>query len=279
MNDNKQLWTIEIIKDFPERGNYKSVLFDFDGTISLIRQGWQEIMKPYFFELLRETPGAKDESEESLLNCVHEFVDLNTGKQTIYQCMSLAKEIMKRGGKALEPIAYKDEYHRRLLERIQYRIDGLESGTYSPRDYVVPGSLELLEQLLERGMVIYLASGTDEKYVLHEAELLGVTKYFSGGIYGAQKDYKLFSKQMIVNKIIHDHHLAGHDLMGFGDGYVEIENVKNVGGFAVGVASDEANRKGIDEWKRNRLIRANADIIIPDYSETRKLMDYVFNGV
>ncbi len=48
---------------------------------------------------------------------------------------------------------------------------------------------------------------------------------------------------------------AGEQLLAFGDGYVEIENTKEVGGLAVAVASDEANNGSgrMDEWKRDRL--------------------------
>jgi phosphoglycolate phosphatase len=46
---------------------------------------------------------------------------------------------------------------------------------------------------------------------------------------------------------------------------VEIEEVRRAGGVAIGVASDEETRQGINAWKRQRLIRAGADIIIGDY--------------
>lgn len=266
-------WEIEVIKEFPQKGRFVSALLDFDGTISLIREGWQQIMKPYFSEILRETPLAGDDIE----SCVDDFVDYLTGKQTIYQCIRLAEEVSARGGNPCDPQCYKDEYHRRLLKRIRSRLDGLEDGRIKPEDMVVPGSFGLLRELQERGITVYLASGTDEEYVLREAELLGVTPYCAG-IYGAQKDYKIFSKKMVVKKIIESHGLSGFELMGFGDGYVEIENVKEVGGFACGVASNESKRSGIDTWKRNRLLKAGADIIIPDYSETKKLMEYLFSG-
>ncbi len=54
--------------------------------------------------------------------------------------------------------------------------------------------------------------------------------------------------------------------------------MKRVGGIAVGVASDEAERTGINEWKRNRLIRAGADIIVPDYRERDELLKYLAGG-
>lgn len=267
-------WSIEIINDFPNRGKFVFALFDFDGTISLIREGWQQIMKPYFCEELLKTPRA--ESKEEIESCVNDFIDYLTGKQTIYQCKKLAEEISARGGKALDPQHYKDEYHQRLLNKIQHRLDGLANGRIQPDEMVVPGSFELMRELRARGVTIFLASGTDEEYVLKEAELLGVTQYCNGGIYGAQKDYRLFSKKMIVHKIIETHGLSGFELVGFGDGYVEIEDVKEAGGFSCGVASDEAGKKKVDLWKRDRLIQAGADIIIPNFSETKKLLDYLF---
>ena len=69
--------------------------------------------------------------------------------------------------------------------------------------------------------------------------------------------------------------MPGHELLTFGDGYVEIENTAAVGGLAVGVASNEAERQGIDAWKRQRLIEAGAAIIIPDFREYEVLLDYL----
>ncbi len=274
---NQISWAIEKVRPLPIRWQFHSALFDFDGTISLIRQGWQDVMKPYFFEVLKSTPKAEDDA--AVMRCIHDFVDLLTGKQTIYQCIALAEEVEKRGGKPENPQVYKDEYNRRLLVRIEDRIRGLEEGRLRPADLVVPGSFELLQALRERGLTLYLASGTDEEYVLRESALLGVDTFFNGGIYGAQQDYRLFSKKMIVNKIITTHNLQGGELLGFGDGYVEIENIREAGGFAVGVASDEVQKIGVDQWKRSRLIGAGADIIIGDYSSTKTLLDYIFAGV
>ena len=73
---------------------------------------------------------------------------------------------------------------------------------------------------------MYLASGTDSKYVRHEAELLGVAGYFGEHIYGALDDYQKFSKQMIIDRILRENGLHGEELLGFGDGFVEIEEVK-----------------------------------------------------
>jgi phosphoglycolate phosphatase-like HAD superfamily hydrolase len=268
-------WAIEVLRGDIKRGRFRYAIFDFDGTISLIREGWQQIMIPYFTDELAACPGSRGRPREEIAEAAREFIYLNTGKQTIYQCIQLAEEVSRLGGQALEPLAYKAEYHRRLELRIAGRIAELQKNPGAAGNHVVPGSFALLEALRKRGLTMYLASGTDEVYVRQEADLLSVTPYFAG-IYGAQDDYRSFSKKMVIDRIISEHKLRGEELLGFGDGYVEIENVKGVGGFACGVASDESERCGIDEWKRERLKRSGADIIIPDYTDTPTLMDYLF---
>ncbi len=268
--------SVEIVKEWSNGKAFRYAVLDFDGTISLVREGWQAIMIPYFADELSRTPGGKERGYDEMERIAKEFIFVHTGKQTIYQCIALKKEIEKLGGKALDPQEYKDEYHRRLLERIDHRLQGLADGSIDPETLTVPGSYAFLEMLKKHGVELYLASGTDEEYVLKEAELLKVTPYFEGRIFGAQRDYKSFSKKMIIERMIREHHLEGAELLGFGDGYVEIENVKSVGGLAVGVATNESERVGIDEWKRERLIRAGADAILPDYRELKAIEAYLF---
>jgi phosphoglycolate phosphatase len=143
---------------------------------------------------------------------------------------------------------------------------------------VVPDSIELLDALRKRGVMLYVASGTDEPYVLEEVALLGLDRYFGPHVYGARDDYKSFSKAQVIDHILRKNELQGRSLLGFGDGYVEIQNIKAAGGTAVAVASDEAQRSGKpDPWKRDRLIGAGADIVIPDYRDYQPLLDYLWN--
>jgi phosphoglycolate phosphatase-like HAD superfamily hydrolase len=265
---------IEILRPDLPRGRFRSVLFDFDGTLSLIREGWPQVMIPMMVEVLRETGTA--ESEAELTAAVEEFVMRLNGRQTIYQMMQLAEEVRRRGGRPADPLVYKHRYHDLLLERIQCRLHALAAGTATAEDWTVPGSHALLENLRQRGVRLYLASGTDLTYVRHEAELLGLTPFFGEHIYGALDDYKNFSKKMIIERILKEHDLRGGELLGFGDGFVEIEEVKRVGGVGVAVASDEVNRRGINTWKRNRLVQAGADIVIPEYRQQGKLLHYLF---
>lgn len=266
---------IEVLRPDLPRGRFRSVLFDFDGTLSLIREGWPLVMIPMMVEVLRQTGTA--ETDQQLTAAVEDFVMRLNGRQTIYQMIQLAEEVKKRGGVPREPLEYKHEYHDRLMRRIEGRLAALASGAAAPEEWVVPGSHELLEGLKRRGVTLYLASGTDLKYVRREAELLGVATYFGEHVYGALDDYRSFSKQMIIDKIIREEGLHGEQLLGFGDGYVEIEEVRRAGGVAVAVASDEVNRAGVNAWKRDRLVRAGADVVIPEYRRSETLLRWLFN--
>ena len=265
---------IERINKDVEVGEITSVLLDFDGTVSVIREGWQDIMVPMMVEELMKTP--EHESEETLHEYVREYVYVLTGKDTIFQMMRLAEEVQKRGATPLEPLEYKREYHRRLWRRIEHRVADLKSGAVDPHEMVVEGAIELVDDLHSRGMDMYLASGTDHAYVLDEARALGVDKCFGEHIYGALDNYWERSKAKIIKEILEKNRLHGSSLLTFGDGFVEIENCKEVGGLAIGVASDEVNRRGINEWKRERLIRAGADIIIPDFTDLPALTGLLF---
>ena len=248
---------VEFNGEFRPRPHISHVLFDFDGTLSLIREGWPEVMGPMFAELLPPLSGETDAQRLQL--CLDDIMRLN-GKQTIYQMMQLAERVRERGGQPQEPLWYKKEYLRRLDARIHSRLEGVRAGKVSREDFLVFGSRTLLENLRRRGARLYLASGTDEEFVKKEAALLGLTDYFGAHIYGALDDYKNFSKKMVIERILRENDVPGERLLAFGDGYVEIENTKEVGGLAIAVASDEANNGSgrVDEWKRKRLLGVGA---------------------
>jgi len=219
-------------------------------------------------------PSREDDTEESVRKMLLDDIMKLNGKQTIYQMIQLAERIKERGGTPKDPLWYKHEYLRRLDLRIQNRKEAILSGEIKQDDYVVHGARHLLEVLTGKGLPVYLASGTDEPFVKEEARILGLDHFFKGHIYGALDDYKSFSKKMVIERIMRENNIPGESLMSFGDGYVEIENTKEVGGLAVAVATDEANNGSgnIDEWKRNRLAGVGADVIIPDYRDIDVLL-------
>jgi phosphoglycolate phosphatase-like HAD superfamily hydrolase len=262
---------VEFTPSFTPRPGVTHVLFDFDGTLSLIREGWPEVMAPMFAELLPPQPDETDAQRLQL--CLDDIMRLN-GKQTIYQMIQLAERIRERGSEPEEPLWYKHEYLRRLEARIATRKEGLRSGRVSPDALLVHGARALLELLAHRSLALYLASGTDEVFVKEEAALLDVQRYFGPRVYGALDNYQYFSKKMVIERILRENNIPGAQLLSFGDGYVEILNTKEAGGLAIAVASDESNNGSgrVDEWKRQRLLGVGADVVIADFRDAEALM-------
>src|SRR5512142_2678527 len=96
---------IEQLRPGVSARNARVCLFDFDGTLSLVRSGWMDVMVPMMVEILAETRSG--ETEEQLRTVVEDFVWRLTGKQTMYQMIELAEQVTRRGGRPLEPLAYK----------------------------------------------------------------------------------------------------------------------------------------------------------------------------
>ena len=237
----------------------RHVLFDFDGTLSLVRAGWAEVMTEMFVERL----GGADRA------LVSEAIMRLNGKATIHQMQWLADEMLSRGLPAHPAAESLDEFLRRLQTMIDARLAG------DREKLLVFGARALLEMLTARGLTLHIASGTDERAVRREADALGIAHFFGGRIHGAQPDARAFSKMEIIEAILRDFDCPGTALLSFGDGHIETENTKRVGGVAVAVASDEAHPGSghVDESKRTRLLAAGADVVIPDYRETAALLE------
>src|SRR5438552_13624040 len=153
----------EVLNPDLPRGRFRSVLFDFDGTLSLIREGWPQVMIPMMVQELQST-GTRESAVE-LTAAVEEFVMRLNGRQTIYQMIQLADEVRRRRGQPRDPLQYKHRYHDLHMERIQSRLEALEAGTATAEEWTVPGSPALLDNLRRRGLTLYLASGPDLKHV------------------------------------------------------------------------------------------------------------------
>ena len=255
-------------------GNIRYALIDFDGTISVIRQGWEDVMIPLMMEMICDGKSPTPEIEKE----VRDYVDYSTGMLTIKQMTWLAEAVRRHGiaKKPKSPYEYKRIYNERLLIRVNKRLDKLNRGELNPDDLMIMGSRRFLEELYKRGVVMYLASGTDHEYVLKEASALKITQYFRGGIYGALDHTEAHTKERIIQRILEENNLRGNELLVVGDGPVEIKNAKSRNAIALGVASDEIKRCGLNPRKRRRLINAGADIIIPDFIRYREIISLLF---
>jgi phosphoglycolate phosphatase-like HAD superfamily hydrolase len=172
----------------------------------------------------------------------------------------------------LDEHGYKHIYNDELLKKIALRIKKLRNGELSSIDFQIKNAGLLLEELHRRGLKLYLASGTDVADVVSEAEAMGYAHLFEGRIYGAVGDVNIEAKKMVVERIIRENGLSRHQFATFGDGPVELRETQKRGGIAIGVASDELRRFGMNLSKRKRLIRAGASLIIPDFSQLPALL-------
>jgi phosphoglycolate phosphatase-like HAD superfamily hydrolase len=265
----------EIIRRDIPRGGYRAVLFDFDGTLSLLREGWPKIMNTMMVEALLRT--GTGESEAELATLVEEFVMALNGRPAIFQMARLVEEIQSRKGAPNSAAAYLSEYDRRLQQVVGTRTRDILEGRVSNERWAVPGAHGILAALRERGLKLYLASGTHLHFVRSESDLLRLTPFFGGDVHAPDGDDSAFSKRAVIDGILNENNLRGEQLLSFGDGVVETEEVRRVGGTAIAVASDEMPG-GVNIWKRDRLVPAGADIVIADYRGHEKLLTWLLDG-
>lgn len=270
-------------KVFSELGNIKHVVFDHDGTISTQREGWESIMEPVMIKaILGDQYETADTSLfEKVRIRVLDFIDKSTGIQTIVQMEGLVKMVdefnLVPKEAILDKFGYKEIYNAGLMTMVDKRMAKLNSGQLTVQDFTMKGAVGFLHAIKEKGACIYLASGTDKADVINEAKFLGYDDLFDGGIYGSVGDISKYSKKMVIENIIKENKLRGNELLVIGDGPVEIKECRKAGGIAIGIASDEVRRYGLNKEKRSRLIKSGAQIIIPDFSQADELVDLLFN--
>jgi phosphoglycolate phosphatase-like HAD superfamily hydrolase len=262
----------EIIAADLSRPGISHVIFDFDGTLSWLRNGWPDVMTQLFSEFL---PAEQRDSAEVRQQLRRDILALN-GKPSIHQMQRFREYAQGWKVNAPEPNALLELYLQRLDATLQQRIGRLIRREAQPEQFVIAGVFPVLDELRARGLKLVILSGTAEPEVKREATLLGLQPYFGDHIYGSTPGLN-FSKKQVIDRIIQEEGIQGSHLLSFGDGPVEIEFTKAVGGLAIGVASDErAHGSGVvDEDKREHLVRAGADVIIPDYIGVRPILDTI----
>jgi len=275
---------IELVGQDLELGRIKHVVFDHDGTISVLRQGWEAVMEPMMVRaILGSSYMTADESlYRRVVVRVRDYIDKSAGVQTIVQMQALVEMVCEYGcvppDQVLDELGYKAIYNKALLEVVRERLEKLRRGELEISDLTLKGAVGVLHMLRRRGVTLYLASGTDRQDVIAEAAALGYADLFEGRIYGSLGDVRKYSKKMVIDRILTENKLAGPELACIGDGPVELRETRKRGGIAVGVASDEVRRYGLNRQKRSRLIKAGADLIVPDFSQAEQLLEFLFGA-
>jgi len=176
--------------------------------------------------------------------------------------------------KILDEFGYKKIYNDELLKPVKIRERKYATGELSVDDLTIKNAVSFLKKMYDAGIRLYLASGTDEEDVKAEAAVLGYDCLFEGRIYGATGNVNIEAKSVVLNRIMNDIGPGSFNrVITFGDGPVEIRETRKRGGLTVGLATDELRRYGLNPKKRTRLIKAGADVIIPDFSQYTKLFE------
>ena len=253
-------------------GKIRAAIFDFDGTFSTLRCGWEKVMRKMMLELIS---GGND-YDITLEKKVDAYIDTSTGIQTVYQMQWLKEEVEKAGyGRDDRDVWwYKDLYNQRLMEEVAQRICRLESAEDTPKQYLIAGAVDFLHLLKSKGIAVYLASGTDHKDVVHEATVLGVADLFSI-IKGAPERQVACSKEAVIKMLLEESGLPGECLLVVGDGKVEIALGAENGAYTLGVATDEEHLRGMNPIKYTRLKNAGADAIVGDFENMDALCSWL----
>jgi phosphoglycolate phosphatase-like HAD superfamily hydrolase len=250
----------------------RHVLMDWDGTTSLSRGGWADIMTGLYAEHLPPLAGEDEASRRIFART--ELMTLN-GKPTIHQMVHLTELVRQRGGAAETAEEYHDEFQRRLGETVRARLERARREPPGTDSLLVRGVRALFETLRTRGIALTLATGSVLHEVRHETEVLDVARYFDA-MHGPESlDDRDFSKRAIIARLLAERDVDGATLLAFGDGPVEIRETKAVGGIAIAVASDEENHGSgrMDDAKRETLLAAGADGVIADFHRARQIVE------
>jgi rfaE bifunctional protein kinase chain/domain len=268
---------IELITGpLPDR-QIRHAIFDHDGTISTLREGWEKIMEPMMIKSILgvQSETADETVRKRVKERVREFIERTTGIQTIAQMAGLVELVHEFGivpqGQIQSAASYKGIYNEELMALVRLRLAKLDRGELEVSDFTLKGAVPFLRALRDAGVRLYLASGTDEDDVKNEAERLGYAELFDGGIFGSVGIIEKDAKKIVIERILNEVDGAFDQLITFGDGPVEMREARRRGARAIGVASDELRRFGLNPEKRSRLIRAGAEAVLPDFSQWQKL--------
>lgn len=247
--------------------SFRAGAFDFDGTINLLTEGWHEVMQELFEETLFRYVSFSESAAVEEKKAIAQFIFEATGKPSIFQCIRMTEELARYGGPELAAEELHEEFSGRLRRRLEERERAVREGYVSADDHMVPGARRFLETLHGHGLCLMLVSGTEDEIVQRQCRLLGLDRFFQGGVFGASGDVRSFAKPTVIRDFMKRIDVNPSELVGFGDGCVETRFVHEIGGFAVGMATREHERDGqVNEWKKSRLLECGADLIAPDFN-------------
>ncbi|MEM9672683.1 MAG: PfkB family carbohydrate kinase [Bacteroidota bacterium] len=272
---------IEIVEDYSPKVTTKYVMMDHDGTISVLREGWESLMQPLMLRSIagEALPNLSQKAKKELSEKIDQLISQTTGAPTIVQMEGLVDLVHREGYIALPEIKSAEDYKQQFLEllneKVAERTGRFQRGELNTDDLTIKSVLPFLQQLTKASVELYLASGTDEANVVEEANTLGYASWF-GGIHGARPNGES-AKRKVLRYLLNEQDAKPEEIVVIGDGPSEIREGRKVGALCIGIASDEVHRYGLNLSKRERLIRAGAHLIIPDFAQSDALLNIILS--
>jgi phosphoglycolate phosphatase len=233
--------TIEVIRPRGQR-RPRAILFDYDGTLSLVRSGWRGFAIDFITATLAALAPQEPASGLEALAITH--VDAYTGHPSVELMSWLGAEVGRRGGQAETPETYVQRAYAPLRAIVEERLQALRDGQLPADALLVPGARRMLDLLHAQSLPLWLVSGSQRPLLLHETELLGIADYFGEHIYGPLPSGPRFTKRAVIVQLLAETGIEGAELATFGDGAVETIEAHAVGALVVGVAYDEDKADG-----------------------------------
>jgi beta-phosphoglucomutase-like phosphatase (HAD superfamily) len=246
-----------------------TILFDWDGTTSLLRAGWGELMTAYFLEHL---PALEAETLDARHKMIWKEIMRLNGRPSIHQMLRLVELIEARGGTAQTADVYQEGFLARLHAVRLERMAVAKTSSSARESLLVPGVRSFLEALRSRGIPCALATGTPFTDLHDEIAALDLADLFPAGVFAPTDEWDTgWSKRAAIAELIAARSVAPAELLAIGDGPVEIRETILAGGRAVAIACDEHNpaSQRPDPWKSASLREAGAEAVFANFRDPR----------
>ena len=161
------------------RARLRHAIFDHDGTLSTLREGWSDVMAPMMVRaVLGPAYGATGPAVVAdVRREVDDLIDRTTGIQTLMQMKGLVELVVRRNfvpdAAVLDEHGYKAIYNDLLLERVRKRLEKIRSGELAREDFHMKNAIPILAAMRDAGLTLHLASGTDEADVDRRGKRVG----------------------------------------------------------------------------------------------------------
>jgi len=140
------------------------------------------------------------------------------------------------------------------------------------RAYVLPGVINLLEELKNCQCVLALLTGNHELIAMHKLNRAGIDSCFTLGAFGNEAWERSELVDMAIERAgaIHRAGFAKKDVFLIGDTPRDILCGKKGGVVTVGVATGH--------YSEDELRREKADLVLADFTQNQALLSFVFAG-